>query len=222
MFFLALSHNWKKGETKHLEFDLTLLCRCKASEILINREIIGLQLDFSEAHAAHHHLAPASHIRLLFQCCNALICSCDPFKDPPIFAFLWIYWPKERVARPLNIVNYCFFFVFMSSQLNLSIKQFEPSKRTGWLLQVLCPSWNLWQLREMQTREKQLTFKMISKESLVGINNALELTNECFAINTQQDYNLQRFNRFAKGVVQHSVNKFNCSCTFKSNSMVVT
>ena len=188
----------------------------------MNREIIGLQLDFSEA----HHLALASHIRLLFQCCNALICSCDPFKDPPIFAFLWIYWPKERVARPLNIVNYCFFFVFMSSQLNLSIKQFEPSKRTGWLLQVFCPSWNLWQLREMQTREKQLTFKMISKESLVGINNALEMTTffstQCFAINTQQDYNLQRCNRFAKGVVQHSVNKFNCSCTFKSNSMVVT
>ena len=158
-----------------------------------------------------HHLAPASHIRLLFRCCNALICSCDPFIGPPIFAFLWISWPKERVARFLNIVNCYFFFVFISSQLNFSIKQFEPSKGTGWLLQVFRPSWNLWQLREMQTGEKQFSFKMMSKESLVGINNALELraffSTQCFAINTQQHYNLQRCNRFAKGVVQHRLNK---------------
>ena len=102
-------------------------------------------------------------------------------------------------------------FVQPYSQLNLSIKQFEPSKGTGWLPQVFRPSWNHWQLREMQTREKQFSFKMMSKESLVGINNALELraffSTQCFAINTQQHYNLQRCNRFAKGVVQHRLNK---------------
>ena len=118
--FFWPSRTIDKSATELLEFDLTLLCSCKASEILMNREIIGLQLDFSKA----LHLAPASHIRLLFQCCNALICSCDPFKGPPIFDYLWIYWSKEREARLLNIVNYCFFFVFISSHLNLSIKQF--------------------------------------------------------------------------------------------------
>ena len=109
------SRTIEKSETKLLEFDLTLVCSCKAGRIWNLNESRDYRFTTRLQYKAHHP-APASHIRLLFRCCNALICSCDPFIGPPIFAFLWINWPKERVARLLNIVNYCFFFVFMSSQ----------------------------------------------------------------------------------------------------------